>query len=142
MRTDVEDVYAVGDVANTLLPALGSHVRHEHWANAIAGGTVAARAIVGEPASYDDIPYFYSDQYDLGMEYAGYPTLAAGARVVYRGDVEAREFIAFWLRDDRVVAGMNVNVWDVQDQLQRLIRNGEPVDPARLSDGGVDLAEL
>jgi len=75
-------------------------------------------------------------------EYSGYAPLAAGARVVFRGDVSAREFIAFWLRDDRVVAGMNVNVWDVQEQIQRLIRSGGPVDPERLTDESVDLAEL
>lgn len=142
MRTAIEDVYAVGDVANPFLPALGRHLRNEHWANAIAGGTVAAHAIVGERASYDDIPYFYSDQYDLGMEYSGYAPLAAGARVVFRGDVEAREFIAFWLRGDRVVAGMNVNVWDVQERIQSLIRGGDRVDPDRLTDESVDLAEL
>ncbi|RDV46154.1 NAD(P)/FAD-dependent oxidoreductase [Leifsonia sp. ku-ls] len=142
MRTSIEDVYAVGDVANPFLPALGRHYRNEHWANAIAGGTVAARAVLGERASYDDIPYFYSDQYDLGMEYSGYPSLAAGSRVVFRGDVEAREFIAFWLRNDRVVAGMNVNVWDVQDDIQRLIRDGERVDADRLADQSVDLAAV
>ena len=142
MRTGVEDVYAVGDVANPFLPAIGRHLRNEHWANAIAGGKVAAHAIVGDRASYDDIPYFYSDQYDLGMEYSGYAPLAAGARVVYRGDVEAREFIAFWLRGDRVVAGMNVNVWDVQEHIQRLIRAGDRTDPARLADESVELAAL
>ncbi|MFF1573222.1 NAD(P)/FAD-dependent oxidoreductase [Leifsonia sp. NPDC058292] len=142
MRTAVEDVLAVGDVTNPYLPAIERHLRNEHWANAIAGGTVAARAIVGEHASYDEIPYFYSDQYDLGMEYSGYAPLAADAEVVYRGDVDAREFVAFWLRGDRVVAGMNVNVWDVNDQVQRLIRSGAPVDRARLADPGVDLGDL
>ena len=142
MRTEIEDVYAVGDVADPFLPAIGRRQRNEHWANAIAGGTVAARAILGEDASYDDIPYFYSDQYDLGMEYSGYAPLARGADVVFRGDVEAREFIAFWVRDERVVAGMNVNVWDVQEQLQRLIRSTEPVDRERLADESVDLAAL
>ena len=92
--------------------------------------------------SGDDIPYFYSDQYDLGMEYSGYPPLTACSRVVFRGDVEAREFIAFWLRNDRVVAGMNVNVWDVQDDIQRLIRGGERVDADRLADQSVDLAAV
>jgi len=142
MRTSAEDVFAVGDLANPYLPAIGRHLRNEHWANAIAGGTVAARSILGERASYADIPYFYSDQYDLGMEYSGYAPLAADARVVFRGDVDAREFIAFWLRDDRVVAGMNVNVWDVQDDIQRLIRSGDRLDPARLTDESVDLAAL
>lgn len=142
MRISIEDVYAAGDVADPFLPAIGRHLRNEHWANAIAGGTVAARAILGERASYDDIPYFYSDQYDLGMEYSGYGPLAAGARVVFRGDVEAREFIAFWLRNDRVVAGMNVNVWDVREHIQRLIRSGSRVDADRLTDPSVDLAGL
>ncbi len=142
MRTVIEDVYAIGDVANPILPAIGRRLRSEHWANAIAGGTVAARNILGEGVAYEDIPYLYSDQFDLGMEYSGYPPLADGARVVYRGDVDAREFIAFWLRDERVVAGMNVNVWDVNEQVQRLIRSGEPVDVARLTDPGVDLASV
>ena len=142
MRTAVEDVFAAGDVANPFLPAIGRRLRNEHWANAIAGGTVAARSILGEDAVYEDIPYFYTDQYDLGMEYSGYGPLAADARVVYRGDVAKREFIAFWLRDDRVVAGMNVNVWDVNEQVQRLIRSGAPVDTARLTDESVDLAAL
>ncbi|WP_158865297.1 NAD(P)/FAD-dependent oxidoreductase [Leifsonia sp. AG29] len=142
MRTSIEDVYAVGDVANPFLPAIGRHLRNEHWANAIAGGTVAARAILRERASYDDIPYFYSDQYDLGMEYSGYAPLAAGAEVVFRGDVEKREFIAFWTRGGRVVAGMNVNVWDLQDDIQRLIRSGERIDADRLRDESVDLAAL
>lgn len=142
MRTSIEDVYAVGDVADPFLPALGRHYRSEHWANAITTGKVAAHAILGERASYDDIPYFYSDQYDLGMEYSGYVPLTKDARVVYRGDVDAREFIAFWLRGDRVVAGMNVNAWDVQDDIQRLIRSGEQVDAERLADRDVDLADV
>ncbi|WP_431218561.1 NAD(P)/FAD-dependent oxidoreductase [Leifsonia xyli] len=142
MRTSIDDVYAVGDVANPFLPAIGRHLRSEHWANAIASGKVAAHAILGERASYDDIPYFYSDQYDLGMEYSGYAPLIPGSRVVYRGDAEAREFVAFWLRNDRVVAGMNVNVWDVQDDIQRLIRSGERMDADRLADESIDLAAL
>jgi 3-phenylpropionate/trans-cinnamate dioxygenase ferredoxin reductase component len=142
MRTGIEDVYAAGDVANPFLPAIGRHLRNEHWANAIAGGTVAARAILGENASYDDIPYFYSDQYDLGMEYSGYGPLAADASVVFRGDVEAREFIAFWVRRGHVVAAMNVNVWDVQEDLQRLIRSGARVDADRLADPDVELSSL
>jgi len=142
MRTEREDVFAVGDVANPYLPAIQRHLRNEHWANAIVGGKVAARSILGEHAVYDEIPYFYSDQYDLGMEYSGYAPLAADAEVVYRGDVEAREFVAFWLHDGRVVAGMNVNVWDVNDQVQRLIREGVSIDRARLTDPSVDLASL
>jgi 3-phenylpropionate/trans-cinnamate dioxygenase ferredoxin reductase subunit len=96
--------------------------------------------MLGRPASWDRLPYFFSDQYDVGMEYAGY---ASGEdEVVVRGDREARELIAFWLRDDRVLAGMNVGVWDVTEDIQALIRAGQPVDRARLADPDVPLAEL
>jgi 3-phenylpropionate/trans-cinnamate dioxygenase ferredoxin reductase subunit len=142
MATSAADVFAAGDVADPFLPFIGQHLRNEHWANAIAGGTVAAKAMLGENAEYDDIPYFYTDQYDLGMEYSGYAPLARGADVVYRGDKAAREFIAFWMRDGRVVAGMNVNVWDVNDQVQRLIRSRAQLDPARLADEDVPLDAL
>ena len=142
MLTSADGIFAAGDVADPYLPAIGQHLRNEHWANAIAGGTVAARAMLGEDAQYDDIPYFYTDQYDLGMEYSGYAPLARGADVVYRGDRAAREFISFWVRDGRVVAGMNVNVWDVNDQVQRLIRTGAQIDRARLADEDVPLDAL
>jgi 3-phenylpropionate/trans-cinnamate dioxygenase ferredoxin reductase subunit len=142
MATSAADVFAAGDVADPFLPFIGQHLRNEHWANAIAGGTVAAKAMLGENAEYDDIPYFYTDQYDLGMEYSGYAPLARGADVVYRGDKAAREFIAFWMRDGRVVAGMNVNVWDVNEQVQRLIRSRAQLDPARLADEDVPLDAL
>ena len=142
MATSAVDVFAAGDVADPFLPAIGQHLRNEHWANAIAGGTVAASAMLGENAEYDDIPYFYTDQYDLGMEYSGYAPLARGADVVYRGDPAMREFISFWVRDGRVVAGMNVNVWDVNDQVQRLIRSRVQVDRARLTDADVPLDAL
>ncbi len=142
MATSADDVFAAGDVADPYLVAIGEHLRNEHWANAIAGGRVAARAMLGENAEYDEIPYFYTDQYDLGMEYSGYAPLARGAEVVYRGDPATREFISFWVRDGRVVAGMNVNVWDVNDQVQRLIRSGAQVDRARLVDADVPLDAL
>lgn len=142
MQTDADGVFAAGDVADPYLVAIGQHLRNEHWANAIAGGTVAARAMLGEDARYDEIPYFYTDQYDLGMEYSGYAPLARDAEVVIRGDRDKREFIAFWLRGDRVVAGMNVNVWDVNDQVQRLIRERVSVDAARLADEDIPLDSL
>jgi 3-phenylpropionate/trans-cinnamate dioxygenase ferredoxin reductase subunit len=92
----------------------------------------------GEP--YERVPYFFSDQYDLGMEYSGYAP--SWDEVVFRGDPSAREFIAFWLKGGRVLAGMNVNVWDVTDPIQALVRSGRHVDPAALADTGMDLAEL
>ena len=101
---------------------------------------IAARSMIGKPASWDRLPYFFSDQYDVGMEYAG---LATGQdEVVIRGDRDSRELIAFWLRDDRVVAGMNVNVWDVSEAIQALIRAGHTVDRARLADPDVPLDDL
>jgi len=142
LRTSAPDVYAAGDVANAFHPVLQRHLRSEHWANALNAGKVAARSMLGLPASFDDIPYFYTDQYDLGMELSGYAPLMTDAAVVVRGDLDAREFIAFWTDDGRVVAGMNVNVWDVNEDVQALIRSGERIDPDRLRDPALPLAEL
>lgn len=141
-RTSDADVLAVGDVASVFLPFLGSHLRTEHWANARHAGRAAGRSLAGAAVEYDEIPYFYTDQYDLGMEYSGYGPLAAGVAPLFRGDREAREFVAFWLRDDRVVAGMNVNVWDVNTTVQRLIRSRAVVDRVRLADPAVPLEAL
>lgn len=142
LATSAPDVFAAGDVANAFHPVLGARLRSEHWANAIAGGKVAASSMLGGSAVLDDIPYFYTDQYDLGMEYSGFGPLTVGAEVVYRGDRAAREFIAFWLASGRVVAGMNVNVWDVNEGVQALIRSGRAVDPARLADPAIPLGEV
>ncbi|MEV4701827.1 FAD-dependent oxidoreductase [Actinoplanes sp. NPDC049316] len=142
LRTDDPDIFAAGDVANIDHPLLGARVRVEHWANALHTGPAAARAMLGQPVSYDLLPYFFTDQYDLGMEYAGWVPPGAATDLVIRGDLDRREFIAFWTVRDRVVAGMNVNVWDVTDAIQDLIRSGRTVDPARLRDPGVELTEL
>lgn len=114
----------------------------EHWANALNGGPAAARSMLGQDVSYDRIPYFFSDQYDLGMEYSGWAPPGSYDQVILRGDVGKREFIAFWLKDRRVLAGMNVNVWDVTDHIQQLIRGGTPVDPQALGDPSVPLTSL
>ncbi|MFF2488670.1 NAD(P)/FAD-dependent oxidoreductase [Microbacterium sp. NPDC058062] len=142
LRTSAADVYAAGDIANAFHPVLQRHLRSEHWANALNAGKVVARSMLGRPASFDDIPYFYTDQYDLGMELSGYAPLMADAEVVVRGDLGAREFIAFWTDDGRIVAGMNVNVWDVNDKVQDLIRSGARIDPDRLRDPDVPLEDL
>ena len=142
LKTSGPDIYAAGDVANAYHPVAGMHLRSEHWANALNGGKAAARSMLGEEVSYDNIPYFYTDQFDLGMEYSGFGPLTQGAELVYRGDRVGREFIAFWLADGRVVAGMNVNVWEVNDAVQGIIRRANLVDPVRLVDEKVPLDEL
>jgi 3-phenylpropionate/trans-cinnamate dioxygenase ferredoxin reductase subunit len=140
LQTSAPGVLAAGDVANAHHPFYGERIRVEHWANALHQGPVAARAMLGEPDVYDRLPYFFSDQYDVGMEYAGFAR--TWDRVVFRGDPATREFIAFWLTGDRVVAGMNVNVWDVIDPIQRLIGERVAVDDRRLADPDIPLAEL
>ncbi|MBT2498119.1 FAD-dependent oxidoreductase [Agromyces sp. ISL-38] len=140
--TSAADVFAAGDVASTWNARLGHHLRVEHWANAEHGGRVVGRALAGESVRYDEIPYFYTDQFDLGMEYSGYGELAEGARLVVRGDLAERECIAFWVRDGRVIAGMNVNVWDVNDEVARIIRSESVVDEAALADPAVPLGTL
>jgi 3-phenylpropionate/trans-cinnamate dioxygenase ferredoxin reductase component len=139
LRTSAEAVFAAGDVANHHHPLFG-RLRVEHWANALEQGPSAARAMLGQDVTYDRVPYFFSDQYDVGMEYAGQSR--RGDEVVFRGDPAAREFIAFWLRDGRVTAGMNVNVWDVNEHIQELVSSGATVDQARLRDTDVALEEL
>jgi 3-phenylpropionate/trans-cinnamate dioxygenase ferredoxin reductase subunit len=142
LRTSDPDIYAAGDVANAYNPLLGRRIRVEHWANALHGGPAAARSMLGQEVVFDRVPYFFSDQYDLGMEYSGYAEPGGYDRVVFRGDVPGREFVAFWLADGRVLAGMNVNIWDVTDDIQRLVRSGSPIDPDRLTNPTVQLTDL
>jgi 3-phenylpropionate/trans-cinnamate dioxygenase ferredoxin reductase subunit len=142
LRTSAPGVLAAGDVANAFHPAVERRLRSEHWQNARRAGPVAARVMLGQDAVHDSVPYFYTDQFDLGMELSGYPPLMAGARLIVRGDIDAREFIAFWVGDGRVVGAMNVNIWDVQKPLTALIRSGAQVDPAVLADPGTPLEEL
>src|SRR3954452_12584687 len=141
LRSATPDVYAAGDVASAFHPLYGRYVRVEHWANALNAGPAAARSILGQQVSYDRVPYFYTDQYDLGMEYSG--LASPSDRVVCRGKPEDGEFIAFWLSDDgRVTAGMNVNVWDVTNPIQQLIRSRRVVPHARLADPDTPLDVL
>jgi len=140
LHASAPDIFAAGDVANAWHPFYQRPVRLEHWANALHQGPAAAQAMLGQPVSYDRIPYFFSDQYDAGMEYSGFAP--EWDEVVFRGDREGGEFIAFWLRDARVVAGMNVNVWDVNDHIQALIRSRQPVTVAALADPDTPLDSL
>ncbi|BBZ52506.1 FAD-dependent oxidoreductase [Mycobacterium heidelbergense] len=141
LRTSDPDVYAVGDIAAAEHPLFGTRIRTEHWANALKQPAVAAAGMLGAPGEYAELPYFFTDQYDLGMEYVGHAP--AFERVVFRGDVSGREFVAFWLDGhDRVLAGMNVNVWDVLDDVKALIRSKAPVDVDALTDPRAPLADL
>jgi len=142
LRASAENIFAAGDVANSFHPLLGRRVRVEHWANALNGGPAAARSMLGQPVEYDPVPYFYSDQYDLGMECAGLPSPGTYDQIAYRGDRDALEFIAFWLSRGTVVAGMNVNVWDVSDDIQSLIRSAREVDLTRLTNPEIPLPEV
>ena len=143
LRSSDPDIYAAGDVASAFHPMIGKHIRVEHWANALNQPQAAAKAMVGQDVSYDRVPYFFSDQYDLGMEYSGYVEPGRYERVVFRGDVDRREFVAFWLgTGGRVLAGMNVNVWDVTDAIQALVRSGQPADIAALCDPAIPLDTL
>jgi len=142
LRTSDPDIFAAGDVACAYHPLLKSSIRVEHWSNARNQPVVAAKAMLGQDAVYDRLPYFYTDQYDLGMEYSGYVEPGGYDEVVFRGDKERREFVAFWLSEGRVLAGMNVNVWDVNDAVQALIRRGGTVDTARLANPDVPLGEV
>ena len=139
LRSSDPDIYAAGDVANAYHPLLGQHIRVEHWYNALHQPQAAARAMLGQDAVYDRVPYFFTDQYDLGMEYAGNVEPGGYDQIVFRGDVERREFIAFWLGGGRVLAGMNVNIWDVSDTIQAIVRGARTVDAARLANPDVPI---
>jgi NADPH-dependent 2,4-dienoyl-CoA reductase/sulfur reductase-like enzyme len=140
LRSSTPDVHAAGDVASAFHPLYGRHVRVEHWANALNQGPAAARSMLGQEVVYDRVPYSYSDQYELGMEYSG--LAGPGDTVVCRGNPDDGEFIAFWTQDGRVTAGMNVNVWDVTAPIQRLIRSRRQVQAARLADPDTPLETL
>ena len=140
LRTSHEDVFAAGDVANVDHPVLGYPVRVEHWDTAIQHGKVAAANMMGEKVDADALPYFFTDQYDFGMEYVGHAPPGGYDRVVLRGDVEGRVFTAWWLAGSRIVAGMQANDWDAIDDVRRLV--GTQVDADRLADDGVPLASL
>ncbi|MGW1295990.1 NAD(P)/FAD-dependent oxidoreductase [Streptomyces sp. NPDC002533] len=142
LRTSDPHIYAAGDVAAAHHPLLGTRLRVEHWANALNGGPAAARSMLGQDVTYDRIPYFFSDQYDLGLEYSGWAPPGSYDEVIIRGDAGKREFIAFWLKDRRVLAGMNVNVWDVTETVQELIRARQQHDPEALADPSVPLDSL
>ncbi|XAS70841.1 FAD-dependent oxidoreductase [Micrococcaceae bacterium Sec5.1] len=147
LRSSAPDILAAGDVANALHPFTGEHHRSEHWANALNGGKVAAKTMLGQNAALDVVPYFYTDQFTLSMEYSGFTTLTSGVEPVIRGSLDDGSFIAFWMRDGQkeqgeVVAGMSVNMRRVQKPIKSLISGRVPVDVTRLTNPDVPLEEL
>jgi 3-phenylpropionate/trans-cinnamate dioxygenase ferredoxin reductase subunit len=140
LQTSAPGVFAAGDIARAWHPFFGERVRVEHWSNALNQGPAAARAMLGDPVSYDRIPYFFSDQYEVGMEYSGHAP--QWDEVVFRGKRDGGEFIAFWLQGGRVIAGMNVNVWDVNEHVQELVRSRRAIDVAELIDSDTPLESL
>ncbi|WP_006240965.1 NAD(P)/FAD-dependent oxidoreductase [Mycolicibacterium tusciae] len=142
LATGDPDVFAAGDVANTYYPLLGTHLRLEHWSAALNQGPVAAANMMGIATSYDKVPYFFSDQYDCGMEYSGFVPRDGYDEVVFRGDVASGKFIAFWMKGGTVLAGMNVNTWDVADAIEALVRSGAQPDASKLTDPEIPLSDL
>ncbi len=142
LRTSGPAVFAAGDIAEAEHPLLERRIRVEHWANALNQGPHAARSMLGGTQPYDRLPYFYTDQYDLGMEYTGYAGPGDYDQVVVRGDTSGLDFMAFWLSGGRVLAGMHVSRWDTIGSVGDLIRSGRRVDPAGLADDAVGLAEV
>lgn len=140
LRTSHPDIFAAGDLANAYHPRLGRHLRVEHWDNAIEQGVVAAQNMLGKSVAYERLPYFYSDQYDLGMEYLGNIGPDGYDRVVLRGNPERGAFTAFWLREGRVLAGMHANDWDAMPAIKKIV--GANRVTGDLSDESVSLAEI
>ncbi|MGC0363298.1 3-phenylpropionate/trans-cinnamate dioxygenase ferredoxin reductase subunit [Rhodococcus sp. 27YEA15] len=142
LQSSDPDVVAVGDIAAAQHPILGTRIRVEHWANALNQPEIAADTMLGLPAEYVRMPYFFTDQYDLGMEYVGHAPHGSYTSVITRGDVDKREFLAFWLDSaNKVLAGMNVNIWDAGEDIKELVSSAHPVDPRRLADPAIALSD-
>ena len=139
-RTNREGIYAAGDVANYYHPVFGRHIRIEHWRNALKQGAAAARSMLGKGEPYEEIPWFWSDQYDHNLQYLGYHT--EWDELVVRGSVEERDFVAFYRKDGRVLAAVALNRGRELRRSKGMIKAQHRVEAARLSDPAVDLREL
>lgn len=128
LRTSAPDVWAAGDIASVPSARYGRPLRVEHWSVALETGSHAARSMLGSHEPYDKLPYFYSDQYDVGMEYLGFVDDPATAEVVVSGSLEDHALVAFWVADDRVQAGIAVNTWEQMERVEELVRAPGPVD--------------
>jgi 3-phenylpropionate/trans-cinnamate dioxygenase ferredoxin reductase component len=139
-RTGVEGIYAAGDVANHYHPVFERRIRVEHWQNALNQGPAAARNMLGEDEPYNDIPWFWSDQYDFNLQYTGFHT--EWDELIVRGSMEERNFVAFYRKDERVLAAVAVNRGKDLRRSMRLIKAQRPVDATKLQDPDVDLRAL
>jgi 3-phenylpropionate/trans-cinnamate dioxygenase ferredoxin reductase component len=142
LRTSDPDIFAAGDIAHTYNPRLGRHIRVEHWANARRQGAVAAKAMLGQDAGDVRPSYFFTDQYDLSMEYTGDIGPAGYDRVIFRRYEDSHQMIVFWLYEQRVQAGMNINIWDVAEDIERLILSARPINADDLADPAIPLADF
>ena len=142
LRTSDPDIFAAGDIAHAYNPRLGRHIRVEHWANARRQGATAGKAMLGQDAVDARPSYFFSDQYDLGMEYTGDIGPNGYDQVIFRRHADSRQVIAFWLHEQRVQAGMNINISDVADDIERLVQSSRRVNVDDLANPSVSLASL
>ena len=142
LRTSDPDIFAAGDIAHAYHPRLGRHIRVEHWANARRQGVVAAKAMLGQGAVDLRPSYFYTDQYDLSMEYTGDIGPAGYDRVIFRRYADSSQEIVFWLYEEHVQAGMNINIWDVAEDIERLVQSARVINVDDLADPGIPLASL
>ena len=142
LQTSDPDIFAAGDIAHTYNPRLGRHVRVEHWTNARRQGVIAAKAMLGQDEVDVRPSYFFTDQYDLSMEYTGDIGPAGYDRVIFRQHSDSREVIVFWLYEQRVQAGMNINIWDVADDIERLITSARPINADDLANPAIPLTSL
>jgi len=140
LRTGVEGIYAAGDVANHYHPVFGRRIRVEHWQNALKQGPVAARNMLDKDKPYDEVPWFWSDQYEHNLQYAGFHT--EWDELVVRGSIEERNFVAFYRKERRVLAAVALNRGRDLRRSMPLIKAREPIDAARLCDLDVDLRAL
>ena len=141
LRTSDPNIFAAGDVANAYNPRLERRLRVEHWENARRQGATAAKAMLGQDAIDTRPSYFFSDQYDLGMEYTGDIGPSGYDQVIFRRHADS-QLIVFWLHEQRVQAGMNINIWDVADDIEQLIQSGRPVNTDDLADPDIPLPNL
>jgi len=142
LRTSDPDIFAAGDIAHAYNPRLGRHIRVEHWANARRQGVIAAKAMLGHNAADVRPSYFYTDQHDLSMEYTGDIGPVGYDRVIFRRYPDSRQVIVFWLYEQRIQAGMNINIWDVADDIERLIKSPRPINANDLADPAIPLTSL